>query len=293
MHLARASGTLVYLFPRETQTRQLQFECATLAQDDGCIDMADENPEIADSLKELADGVSSVLKCQEELAGKLNALEARVRHVEEALADSTSPQESGEDYEEYDYRVLLHSRTYTIEDIDGRAARMVGVRRCLARRELPLVMTRYHTGSGDREVAYSYRILENEEADPHWKPVEYRIEKQAGADYSAGLVLPEPIRAGALFELRHELILRDAFTTRNEWVTLVVQYPTDEFRLEVLIPPGRKLLGARREESQGASNSFNKRRVYSRLLNGTGQTRLEWRETQPVTGRAYTLFWDW
>ncbi|MCY3822946.1 MAG: hypothetical protein OXG62_03645 [Nitrospinae bacterium] len=55
----------------------------------------------------------------------------------------------------------------------------------------------------------------------------------------------------------------------------------------------RKLVGARREESQGASNSFNKRRVYPRLLNETGQTRLEWRESQLVTGRAYTLFWDW
>ena len=58
----------------------------------------------------------------------------------------------------------------------------------------------------------------------------------------------------------------------------------------MLIPPGRKLVGARREESQGASNSFNKRRVYPRLLNETGQTRLEWRETQPVTGqRVYAV----
>ena len=170
---------------------------------------------------------------------------------------------------------------------------MESVRRCLARRELSRVRTRYHTGSGDRRVAYSYRLAEEGEVDPPWTPAEYRIEKQAGADYSASLSLAEPIRAGALFELRHELVLRDAFVTRNEWVTLVVEYPTEEFHLEVLVPPGRQIVGARREESQGASNSFNKRRVYPRMLNKTGQTRLEWRETQPVTGRAYTLFWDW
>lgn len=247
-------------------------------RDDGCTDMADENPVTADLIRELA--------------GKLDALEARVRSIEDDLVAGAPPRENGE-FEDYDYRVLLHTRTYTIEDVEGRTARMVGVRRCLPRRDLPGVNTRYHTGSGDREVAYSYRLLENEGADPPWTPLDYQIEKQAGADYSASLVLPEPIREGALFELRHELVLLDSFTTRNEWVTLVVQYPTDEFRLEVLIPPGRKLVGARREESQGASNSFNKRRVYPRLLNETGQTRLEWREIQPVTGRAYTLFWDW
>ena len=258
----------------------------------GCTDMADESPETADLIRELSSGISSIRKRQEELAEGLGALEARVRHLEEALAAGAPGRENGE-HEEYDYRVLRHARTYTIEDAEGRVARMEGVRRCLARRELSLVKTRYHTGSGEREVAYSCRLLENEEADPPWTPLEYRIEEQAGTDYSASLVLDEPIRAGALFELRHEIVLHDAFTTRNEWVTLVVQYPTDEFHLEVLIPPGRKLVGARREESQGASNSFNKRRVYPRLLNETGQTRLEWRETQPVTGRAYTLFWDW
>lgn len=258
----------------------------------GCTEMADENPETADLIKELSSGISSIRKRQEELAGKFDALEARVRHIEEA-ASADAPRLEGGDDGEYDYRVLLHSRTYTIEDVEGRSARMESVRRCLAQRELSRVRTRYHTGSGDREVAYSFRLLEDEEADPPWTLLEYRIEKQASADYSASLALPEPIRAGALFELRHELNLRDSFTSRNEWVTLVVGYPTDEFRLEVLIPPGRKLVGARREESQGASNSFNKRRVYPRLLNETGQTRLEWRETQLVTGRAYTLFWDW
>ena len=263
-------------------------------QHDGCTDMADESPETADLLKELSSGISSILKSQEELSDKLDALEARVRRLEERTrsAESASAAGSGEE-DEYDYHVLLHSRLYTIGDVEGRTARMESVRRCVARRELPRVRTRYHTGSGDREVAYSYRLAGDGAAEVPWTPLEYRIEKGAGADYSAHLPLPGPIRAGARFELRHEIVLHDSFTTRNEWVTLVVEYPTDEVHLEVLIPPGRKLVGARREESQGASNSFNKRRVYPRLLNETGQTRLEWRETGPVTGRAYTLFWDW
>ena len=256
--------------------------------------MTDENPETRDLLKELFGDLSSILKRQQELAGELKALAARVRRLEEeaGLAGSAPPAERAGD-DGYDYRVLLHARAYTIEDAEGRSARMESVRRCLARREMPRIRTRYHTGSGEREAAYSYRLVEAGEADPPWTPLEYRIEGETGADYSAHLPLAEPIPEGALFELRHELRLRDSFTSRNEWVTLVVEYPTDEFHLEVLIPPGRKLAGARREESQGASNSFNKRRVYPRLLNETGQTRLEWRETGPVTGRAYTLFWDW
>jgi len=289
--LARAPGMLVYLLPGR-HGRGNYGKMRDTMQHGGCTQMADETPETADLIKELSSGISSIRKRQEESAGKLDALEARVRHIEEALAAGAHQREDGA-YEEYDYRVLLHTRTYTIEDVDGRVAHMESVRRCLARRELPRVKTRYHTGSGDREVAYSYRLLEGEEAEVPWEPLEYRIEKGAGADYSAHLPLSEPIRAGALFEIRHELVLRDAFTTRNEWVTLVVEYPTDEFHLEVLIPSGRQLVGARREESQGASNSFNKRRVYPRHLNETGQTRLEWRETGPFTGRAYTLFWDW
>ena len=264
------------------------------AKREGCSNMADENPETGDLLQELAGGISSILKRQEELSEKLDALEVRLRRLEEeALSAGFVPSAQGGEDDEFDYRVLLHTRTYTIEDAEGRSACMESVRRCLARRELSRVRTRYHTGSGDRRVAYSYRLAEEGEVDPPWTPAEYRIEKQAGADYSASLSLAEPIRAGALFELRHELVLRDAFVMRNEWVTLVVEYPTEEFHLEVLVPPGRQIVGARREESQGASNSFNKRRVYPRMLNKTGQTRLEWRETQPVTGRAYTLFWDW
>ena len=271
-----------------------EYAMNVAAKREGCSNMADENPETGDLLQELAGGISSILKRQEELSEKLDALEARLRRLEEeALSAGFAPSAQGGEDDEFDYRVLLHTRTYTIEDAEGRSACMESVRRCLARRELSRVRTRYHTGSGDRRVAYSYRLAEEGEVDPPWTPAEYRIEKQAGADYSASLSLAEPIRAGALFELRHELVLRDAFVTRNEWVTLVVEYPTEEFHLEVLVPPGRQIVGARREESQGASNSFNKRRVYPRMLNKTGQTRLEWRETQPVTGRAYTLFWDW
>ncbi len=271
-----------------------KYTMKVAANREGCTNMADENPETGDLLQELAGGISSILKRQEELSEKLDALEARLRRLEEeALSAGFAPSAQGGEDDEYDYRVLLHTRTYTIEDAEGRSACMESVRRCLARRELSRVRTRYHTGSGDRRVAYSYRLAKDEEAEAPWTPAEYRIEKQAGADYSASLSLAEPIRAGALFELRHELVLRDAFVTRNEWVTLVVEYPTEEFHLEVLIPPGRQIVGARREESQGASNSFNKRRVYPRMLNETGQTRLEWREIQPVTGRAYTLFWDW
>ena len=271
-----------------------EYAMNVAAKREGCSNMADENPETGDLLQELTGGISSILKRQEELSEKLDALEARLRRLEEeALSAGFGPSAQGGEDDEFDYRVLLHTRTYTIEDAEGRSACMESVRRCLARRELSRVRTRYHTGSGDRRVAYSYRLAEEGEVDPPWTPAEYRIEKQAGADYSASLSLAEPIRAGALFELRHELVLRDAFVTRNEWVTLVVEYPTEEFHLEVLIPPGRQIVGARREESQGASNSFNKRRVYPRMLNKSGQTRLEWRETQPVTGRAYTLFWDW
>ena len=134
--------------------------------------------------------------------------------------------------------------------------------RCLARRELSRVRTRYHTGSGDREVAYSYRLAEDEEADPPWTPAEYRIEKQAGADYfrqslagradSGGRALRASPRTRSARRLRHAK--RMGHPRRG--------YPTEEFHLEVLIPPGRQLVGARREESQGASNSFNKRRVY-------------------------------
>ncbi len=256
--------------------------------------MVAEHPETGGPPEEPASGDSIVSRRLEEFAKRLDTLEANLRRLEYTTrASVTAPQSAREGNDEFDYRVLLHARTYTIEDIVGRAARMESVRHCLANREMPCIRTRYHTGSGDREAAYSYRLIEEGAAEVPWTLLEYRINSERGADYSAHLPLTEPIPEGATFELHHELHLRDSFTSRNEWVTLVVEYPTDEFHLEVLIPSGRKIVGVRREESQGASNSFNKRRVYPRILNETGQTCLEWRETAPVTGRAYTLFWDW
>lgn len=257
--------------------------------------MADKDPGLESALRELSGGISSILQQQRALAEKMGALEARIRRIEggEPPADSALSGEKPR-HNVYDYRVLFNSRTYAIADVGGREARMEGVRRCLALRKLSRIRTRYHTGSGAREAAYSYRVIEEAQSRaPDWTPLEYRILEGAGADFSASLPLPVPIRNGEVFEVRHELALRDVFTTRNEWVTLVVEYPTEAFRLEVLLPAGRKIVGARREESQGASNSFNKRRMYPRILSETGQTCLEWEERQPVTGRAYTLFWDW
>ncbi len=247
--------------------------------------MADEDSGLQETMEELARGVSALLKQQEELAARLEAVENR-------LAQDDGPAPDRDDA--YDYRVLFHARTYDIEDAAGENTHMESVRRCVALGGLSRVRTRYHTGSGAREAAYSYRLAgEGEDAEAAWTPLEHRVEKDAGADYAVSLALPEPIPGGAVFELRHRLHLRGAFTTRNEWVTLVVEYPTEAFRLEVLLPAGRKILGARREESQGASNSFNKRRVHPRVLPATGRTRLAWEEERPVTGRAYTLFWDW
>lgn len=258
--------------------------------------MAARDSELKSLLEALSRSVSSVLARQEEFSGKMDALEARLRRVEEALPapDAPAADATGEEGA-YDYRVLLNARSYAIEDVQGARARMESVRRCVALRRLPQIRTRYHTGSGAREASYDYRILRGGEGgEGGWTPLERSLEEEAaGADHSACFPLPEPIRQGETFELRHRSRLRDAFTARNEWVTLVVGYPTEAFRLEVLLPAGRKVAGARREESQGASNSFNKRRIYPRVLDETGRTRLEWEERRPVTGRAYTLFWDW
>ncbi len=254
--------------------------------------MAAKNPELENALEELAGGVSSILRRQGELSEKMDALAVRVRRIEERDPSALSGESQADS--PYDYRVLLNSRTYTIEDVEGRRARMVSVRRCLALRELSQIRTRYHTGNGAREASYCYRVFgEGEGGEPDWTPLTHHVEERAGADFPACLPLAGAIRGGEIFELRHQLGLRSSFTARNEWVTLVVEYPTEAFRLEVFLPPGRKVMGARREESQGASNSFNKRRAYPRLLSETGQTRLEWEERRPVTGRAYTLFWDW
>ena len=197
--------------------------------------MAASDSELKSLLDALSSGVSSMLARQEEFSGKMDALEARLRRVEEGA---------------YDYRVLLNVRSYVIEDVQGARARMESVRRCAALRRLTQLRTRYHTGSGEREASYDYRLLREEEGGKGgWTPIERRVEEAGGADYSTRFPLPEPIRQGEAFELRHRTRLRGAFTARNEWVTLVVGYPTEAFRLEVLLPAGRKVAGARREES--------------------------------------------
>ncbi|MBI3127078.1 MAG: hypothetical protein HYZ11_05705 [Candidatus Tectomicrobia bacterium] len=244
-------------------------------------------------LGRLSEGLGQVLEQQKSLGDRLARLETRLENIEEE-EEPPGPAPAAAEMRTYDYRVLHHSRCYTVQDIHGRAADMVSVRRCLALQELAQVRTRYHTGTGEREVRYAYRIFPNDNREePPWTPVEYHIDKGAGADFSAFLMMPEPVHNGDVFELRHEIRLHNAFTGRNEWVTLVVEYPTEVFRLEVILPPGRRLVGARREESEGASNSFNKRRVFPRTLSQTGQISLLWEEERPVTGRAYTLFWDW
>ena len=55
----------------------------------------------------------------------------------------------------------------------------------------------------------------------------------------------------------------------------------------------RMVTGARRETSEGASQTFNKRRVIPRVVPDTGQVSLLWTEDKPLTGRTYTMFWDW
>lgn len=242
-------------------------------------------------LGQLSANLAQLLEQQKTLGARLARLEDRLDRREDGGEASSAP---AAEVRTYDYRVLHHSRCYTVQDIHGREAEMVSIRRCLALRDLSQVRIRYHTGTGDREVRYACRVFpDGFRGEPEWVPVEHRIDKGAGADFSAFLVMPAPVRSGEVFELRHEIQLHNAFAGRNEWVTLVVEYPTELFRLEVLLPPGRKLTGARREESEGASNSFNKRRVFPRTLSHTGQVSLLWEEERPVTGRAYTLFWDW
>jgi len=247
---------------------------------------------LEDALKKLTEGLSEVLREQRAQGERLGGLEDRLGRVEEGVTSSQPP--PAPRLNTYDYRVLQSKRRYTIEDVKGQRAKMLSLRRCLALTDLPEIRTRYHTGTGQREACYAFRAVQEDAArKPEWTPLEYRIDKGAGADFSAYLVLPEAVRSGDVFEIRHEIELIDSFTSRNEWVTLVVEYPTEMFLLEVVLPPGRRVHGARREESEGASNSFNKRRVFPRALDDTGQIILEWEETSPVTGRAYTLFWDW
>ena len=171
---------------------------------------------------------------------------------------------------------------------------MTNTRRCLALRDMPELRTRYHTGTGDRNVAYSYRIIQEVQAgEVAWIPLEFEINKGAGADYSAILALPQPILSGERFELRHKIELVESFCTRNEWVSIVVEYPTERFVLEVILPSDRMIQGARSESSAGASQSFDKRRVVPQKVPGESRVMMVWEEESPITGRTYTLYWEW
>jgi hypothetical protein len=254
--------------------------------------MTESRKDLEDILGKLSEGVGEILQEQKSLGNRLGALEERIQKVE------SEPEEPQQDVSErrvsFDYRVLEHIRRYTLFDRKGHEAEMVSTRRCLALRDLPEVRTRYHTGAGNRETQFSYRIIEDhQEMEPEWIPVEYQPSSGAGADYSAVLKLPVPILSAQLFELRHEIRMIDTFTSHNEWVSLVVEYPTEKFILEVLLPAGRLVTGARRETSEGASQTFNKRRVVPRPVQDTDQVSLLWLEEKPLTGRTYTIFWDW
>lgn len=254
--------------------------------------MTEPRKDIEDILSKLSEGVGEILQEQKAIGSRLEALEDRLHKVENGSEEPR--QETSERRVNYDYRVLEHSRRYTIFDLKGHEAEMVSIRRCLSLRDLPELRTRYHTGAGKRETKFAYRITEDErQVEPEWTPVEYEPISGAGADYSALLKLPVPILSGQLFELRHEIKLIDTFTSHNEWVSLVVEYPTEKFVLEVFLPPGRLVTGARRETSEGASQTFNKRRVVPRPIPETDQVALSWTEEKPLTGRTYTMFWDW
>ena len=253
--------------------------------------MTEPKDEIARLLNTLVSDLAEIKKEQKNHGERLAAIDKRLQEIngQTEYALSPSPEEKN-----FDYRISRHSRLYTVLGPKGNRAKMESTRRCLALRDMPTVRTRYHTGAGDRKVTYKYRSIEKKDGEePPWILVEYQIDRGAGADHSAILKVPQPLEKGHVFEIYHDLELLDAFISRNEWVTLVVEYPTESFHLEVILPGERKLLGSRREESEGASNTFNKRRVFPNKISNTDQYSLVWENDFPVTGRSYTLFWDW
>ncbi|MDP7371056.1 MAG: hypothetical protein QF919_11255 [Nitrospinota bacterium] len=242
-----------------------------------------------DVLGEIKESLGEILRQQKTLGDRMESLENRFGQHE--MTKETDDASQGVSY---DYRILEHLRRYTIHDSKGHRAEMISTRRCLALRDLPELRTRYHTGTGNREVEYAYRLVgESQGGDSGWTPLDFSINKGAGADFSAIFSLPRPILSGELFELRHEIELIDSFNTHNEWVSMVMEYPTGRFTLEVILPADRMILGTRREISEGASQSFDKRRLVPQKVPGQNQVSLVWTEENPVTGRTYTVYWEW
>jgi hypothetical protein len=253
--------------------------------------MTEPKDEIARILNIFVSDLAEIKKEQKNHGERLVAIDKRLQEINDQPEYTLPPSPKEKDF---DYRILRHSRLYKVLNSTGIRAKMESTRRCLALRDMPTVRTRYHTGAGDRKVIYKYRSLERKNGEePPWISVEYQIDKGVGADHSAILQIPQPLEKGQVFEIYHDLELVNAFASRNEWVTLVVEYPTECFHLEVILPSERKLLGSRCEESEGASNTFNKRRVFPNKISNTGQYSLVWENDFPVTGRSYTLFWDW
>ena len=194
----------------------------------------------------------------------------------------------------YDYQVNLDEREYAILDVQGKKAKMTSKRNCSALRDLSEIRSRCHTGTGDRSVIYKYRTVDNDSGkSSDWKKVEFKVDKMTSIDSSACLSLQEALKEGESFEIQEEIDLLNTFNSRNEWVTLVVEYPTESFKLSLILPFERKPIGVRREESDGASNSFNKRRLYPDFDSENDRIVVQWEEESPILGRAYTMFWDW
>jgi hypothetical protein len=251
-------------------------------------------PELPENFEDILRGISvnlgEILREQKMLGERMGNLEERIFRFEEK---EQAPEGASEGVS-YDYRILEHYRRYTIWDSKGHKAEMTNTRSCLALRDMPGLRTRYHTGTGERNVAYSYRIIQEGQAgEADWVPLEFEINRGAGADYSAILAFPQPILRGDRFELRHEIELVESFCTHNEWVSIVVEYPTERFVLELILPSGRMIQGARSESSDGASQSFDKRRIVPQKVPGESQVMMVWEEARPVTARTYTLYWEW
>ncbi|MED5578610.1 MAG: hypothetical protein VX794_01105 [Nitrospinota bacterium] len=236
------------------------------------------------------------LELQEFIAHQRVILE-RLQSVEDKLLllDQLEVHSTDKDkLELYDYQINMDEREYTISDVKGKKAKMISKRNCSALRDLSDIRSRCHTGTGDRSVVYKYRTVNNGSGEcEEWREVEFKADKMTSVDSSVCLSLPVPLREGDSFEIQEEIHLLNTFNSRNEWVTLVVEYPTESFKLSLILPFERKPVGVRREESDGASNSFNKRRLYPNFDIESNRIVIEWEERSPVLGRAYTMFWDW